>query len=406
MILTLFFEPFEGPQITFLLSKDGSVIRQGCSLLEELPTVLFTELSDEPSAELSADGISNISACTTTVIIPGELVTSWRVDIPKGSRRHFHKALPYLLEDELAAPVESLHFAVGETNADGQALCAVMDKLRLQGYLEQLKDVGIHPTTLIPDYWTLPPDVVENQVESANVAQYKVAQYKDRALIRLADDTGMTLPMSMAPNVLSGVRGDNSHDDMELDTTPTWQLTHGRSNSLNLLQGEFAPASATTSKAWLKPLGIACSISLVLITSYFLASGWYFNQQAEKLSSQSTAAYKALFPTETRIVNIRHQMEAHLNQSGKHQKQTLFFDLLSVLSTAIAANTSEKAVIRHIRFDHDDATLQLEIQTQSMAYAHNLQSQVNAEGISMEVLSANSNDEGVLARLRLKSEAP
>ena len=386
MILTLFFEPFKDQQITFLLSKEGSVIRQGCSLLEKLPTETSAELSD-------------ISACTTNVIIPGELVSSWLIDIPKGPRRHFHKALPYLLEDELAGPVESLHFAVGETNADGQILCAVMDKLQLQGYLEQLEEVGIHPTTLIADYWTLPPDVLEKRAGSA-----QVAKYKDRALIRLPDDTGMTLPVSMAPNILSEIGVDNSNNDMATDTIQEWQLTHGLSSPLNLLQGELAPASATTSKAWLKPLGIACSISLVLITSYFLVSGWYFNQQAENLSSQSTAAYKALFPAETRIVNIRHQMKVHLNQSGKHQKQTLFFDLLSILSTAIAANTSEKAIIRHIRFEHDDATLQLEIQTQSMAYAHNLQSQVKTEGISMEVLSANSNDEGVLARLRLKLE--
>ncbi|HEB27665.1 MAG TPA: hypothetical protein ENI05_07785 [Porticoccus sp.] len=390
MILTLFFEPFKGQQITFLLSKEGSVIRQGCLLLEELPTELSTEFSAE---------LSDISACTTTVIIPGELVTSWLVDIPKGSRRHFHKALPFLLEDELAAPVESLHFAVGETNADGQILCAVMDKLRLQGYLEQLKEVGIHPTTLIPDYWTLPPDVLEKRVGSA-----QIAQYKDRALIRLPDDTGMTLPLSMVTNVLPEMGSDSNIRSTE--SIQEWHPAPDHICPLNVLQGEFSPASATTSKAWLKPLGIACSISLVLILSYFLASGWYFNQQAEKLASQSTAAYKALFPTDTRIVNIRHQMEAHLNQSGKHQKQTLFFDLLSVLSTAIAANTSEKVVIRHIRFEHDDATLQLEIQAQSMAYAHNLQNQVKAEGISMEVLSANSNDEGVLARLRLKSEAP
>ncbi|MBQ0806709.1 MAG: type II secretion system protein GspL [Porticoccus sp.] len=390
MILTLFFEPFKGQQITFLLTKEGSVIRQGCSLLEELSTELSVELSAE---------LSDISACTTTVIIPGEQVTSWLVDIPKGSRRHFHKALPYLLEDELAAPVESLHFAVGETNADGQVLCAVMDKQRLQGYLEQLKEVGIHPTTLIPDYWTLPPDINGQHVEKP-----QVAQYKDRALIRLPDNTGMTLPLSMVTDVLPETGSDSNTHNTE--SVQAWHPAPDHICPLNVLQGEFSPASATTPEIWLKPLGIACSISLVLILSYFLASGWYFNQQAEELASQSTAAYKALFPTDTRIVNIRHQMKAHLNQSGTHQNQNLFFDLLSVLSTAIAANTSEKAVIRHIRFEHDDATLQLEIQTQSMAYAHNLQSQVKAEGISMEVLSANSNDEGVLARLRLKSETP
>ena len=62
---------------------------------------------------------------------------------------------------------------------------------------------------------------------------------------------------------------------------------------------------------------------------------------------------------------------------------------------------NEKATIRHIRYDRKDATLQLELQAKSMGYSHKLQSQIQKMGFAAEVLSANSNDEGVIARLKL-----
>lgn len=94
-------------------------------------------------------------------------------------------------------------------------------------------------------------------------------------------------------------------------------------------------------------------------------------------------------------------MAAHLNQDGNGVTDKLFFRLTGVVAEAIAGETNELATIRHLRYEHKDGTLQLELQTKSMGYAHNLQSRIQEMGVVAEVLSANSNDEGAIARLKL-----
>lgn len=395
-LLTLIFESTTSDLVSFYLSDDDKVSGNSAGKKEPFPPIQLP-LEQIPLSELHTK-ITAIEKHPINVVIPGEHITSKVVTVPKGSKRHIHQALPFLLEDELAAPVEELHFSFSKPNSESLVLCTMIAKSLLENYLEQLASVDIYPAILIPDYWLLP---------ESNSPQ--LAESNHRLLIRLADNTGMVFPSHLPHALLNEAlptkslpnKSLQSEDSGDLSIPPLNEL-HVNAAPLNVLQGDYAPvASSQNQSLWLRPTAIAAGICILVFMSYFLAAGYYFNQQAQTMTQEAKTTYQQLFPNETRIVDIRRQMTAHLSQSNHQQTDTLFFKLTDIVAQAITEETSENATIRHLRFEQSDATLQLELQTKSMSYAHNLQNRIQKTGLIAEVLSANSNDEGVLARLKL-----
>jgi len=411
-LLTLFIDSTNSDSIAFHISDEGNADSFNSDIN---PSISIQQLEQLPLEEL-LEKIDDLSKHKITVVIPGEQVTTKVIQTPKGSKRHIHQAIPYLLEDDLAAPVEELHFALGKPNSKGQILCAVISKGLLSGYLEKLAELDIHPSFVIPDYWLL---------ENSDVPEY--IEYRQRHLIRLADNTGMALPAGTPEELLKQalstqhvlpIKQALPTQQASTDTAPVptalsadlnqqqalEQEFHLNQAPINLLQGDYTPAASQTNARGFKPVAIAAGVCIALFMTYFVAMGWYFNQQTQKLSEQAKANYQQWFPNESRILNIRRQMTAHINNSGGQQQDGLFFELTSAVSQAVNSE-NEKATIRHIRYDRNDATLQLELQAKSMGYSHKLQSQIQKMGFAAEVLSANSNDEGVIARLKLSKES-
>ena len=349
---------------------------------------------DKGTAALDAlaTRLNGIDDYSITLVIPGEQVTTLVAGVPEGSRRHLKKALPYLLEDDLAAPVETLHIAsLPKTDDEGGLLCAVIDKQLVDGYIGKLDEYGLTAARLFPDYWALPKS-----------DKPQLAKIKHRFILRLPSDEGLALSatadnaqlMSLLPG-LSGITPAISEVEpgAMIDGIP-----------FNLLQGEYAPAGKNDYFALFRPAAIAVGICLLVFVGYFLGAGFYFNAKSDELLAESTQRYRELFPDDQRIIDLRRQMQAHLNNNNTGQSGSAFLQMLNVFSTA-KQSLGEESTVRNIRFDQTNGTLQLELQTHSLNYAGNLQRDIQERGITAEVLSANTNGEGVIARLRLQAGA-
>lgn len=428
-LLIIFFESPTSKLVSFYHGDEGASGRSNSSSKPNNTSNISIQQLERLSQQLPLEQLpekieglthQNNGKQKITVVIPGEQITTKIVQVPKGSKRHINQAIPYLLEEDLADPVEDLHFALSKPNAEGQLLCAIISKQLLDNYLEKLAAFDIHPSSLIPDYWLLP---------NSDSTEYR--KYHQRHLIRLANNTGMVLPAntpeellnqalalpetisetssgtdsetdsatnSVITETLNDPQGLPSTQDRELPALD--QLLYFDQEPINLLQGMYAAKTTQTNSISFKYTAIAASVCIALFMAYFVAMGWYFGQQAEQLEEEAKAAYREWFPNESRILNIRRQMTAHIKNSGHQQQDELFFSLTNAVSQAVNAE-SEKATIRHIRYDRNDATLQLELQARSMGYGHNLQDHIQKNGYAAEVLSANSNDEGVITRLKL-----
>jgi general secretion pathway protein L len=90
------------------------------------------------------------------VIVPGEDVALSAPELPPRSGGRLAKLVPFALEEQLAADVDTLHFALGRQGADRRVPVAAIERSRLAGWLEQLAAAGLAPAALYPDTLVTP----------------------------------------------------------------------------------------------------------------------------------------------------------------------------------------------------------------------------------------------------------
>lgn len=355
------------------MTPDTPPVAQGIASLAQL-TELLAGLSTAHDAITEA-----------VLVVPGESVTCRNVVLPKGSKRHLQQALPFLLEEELAAPVETLHIAHGTPDSNNRALVLVIDKTLMAGWVDFARSLALPLIALIPDYLMLP---------AADAPQ--IAHWHGKTLARLPGGSGMTFPTSVSLSPIEQLAAETVSGDV-LDMQ---FLESKMPAGLNLLQGEFKP-NTTASKNWRKPLAYSLAASLCLFLVYFAIAGLYFDRQAAALNREARTLYETLFPQDIRIVNIRRQMEGHLLVNNEEGGESAFFPLLLNLSVAITQTGEQDVQIRHLQFERKGGTLMTEVQATSMSVSHTLQQHLTDTGVKSDILSVSKNDQGVIARLKV-----
>jgi len=342
-----------------------STLEQGGIILAELPNILGNRV---PSR--------------VTVLIPGQFVTCLNVALPKGVKRHADRATPYLIEEDLAAPIESFHIAIGEIDSDNNALVFAIDRYLMVDYAKAIGELPWPVDCLIPDYLIVPTG-----------KKPRFARCVDKLLLRLPNGTGFVLETDSLPDIV------NPSDWEEFPIEDLERHIAKCSGALTLLQGEFKSHAQPPSRSWIKTAGFSVAASLCLFLVYFAAAGLYFQQQSDSLKAEARQLYKHLFPEDRRIVNIRRQMEGHLTN-----KQTVsssaFFIRLGELAGAVG-NAGEAIQFRHLQFDRKDNHLVAELQAGSINVANNLRQQIKNRGGNAELLSVTKNDEGIIARIKI-----
>src|SRR5690606_28081028 len=83
------------------------------------------------------------------VVVPAEDVLTTLIALPPMPKNRLLQALPFALEDQLVDDVETLHFAVGSTEINGQWPVAVVALEKMQTWMALLTSWHIKPDRLI-----------------------------------------------------------------------------------------------------------------------------------------------------------------------------------------------------------------------------------------------------------------
>lgn len=91
------------------------------------------------------------------VIVPSSDVLTTQVELPVKSGVRVQQVVPYALEEQLAADIETLHFAVGSRDeASGRTNVAVVTRDLMQQWLATLAAAGLQPDVLCTEAALLP----------------------------------------------------------------------------------------------------------------------------------------------------------------------------------------------------------------------------------------------------------
>ncbi|BFM14393.1 hypothetical protein R50073_05760 [Maricurvus nonylphenolicus] len=365
-----------------------------------------------------------------TVLIPTEWLLLSKVDLPQPfsskQRKQLLQALPFLVEEQLAADIEEQHLAISNIQ-NQQVDIAVIERQRLQNLLACLQDYQLAADALIPDALTLP-------INADNASSASLLLEPTRASLRTSANTAVSIDQNNLAALLDSWEPNGSDGELTVLSTDAARLESHRvqlqtsasasgidlhitdtsdytisstitdwQTDLNLLQGEFA-ATKKQAKTHtnLRLPAIAASVGVVLYVGYLLASGMYFSWQADKQYQDTLALYRSYFPSDRRIVNVRTQTRNHL--SGSHAQQgDQFLNLLGQFIKQWQPQASDLQM-QQIRFNRQRSELIIELNSKSIDQLDQLRNQLSSQGLNSELLSAIEENQGIRGRIKLTTK--
>jgi general secretion pathway protein L len=144
--------------------------------------------------------LRGIAAAGTSVCLlaPSPDARICEVDIPTRSRSRALQAVPFAVEETLAADLSTVSLAVGEVTASGKYPVALVAKTRLAGWLSELESAGISVARVVPELLSLP--LLEDRIT--------VAVDGDRILLRWSEGEGASVEAKHLSALIDGLNTD------------------------------------------------------------------------------------------------------------------------------------------------------------------------------------------------------
>lgn len=327
-----------------------------------------------PAAGTLAEAAADVRNRPVIVLLPATDILTTTVDLPVRGGARLNAALPYALEEQVAADVDEMHFAAGDRRDSGVRPVAAVARATLDGWLEQLEAAGIQPWKLVPENYGVARvpgtmsvlvdgsrvmfndgDDVEFVLEGATPSDALVAA--GRLSDRHEDDD---VPEQSGHLVVWCSSEDEerlSHDwialrhelasvDINLlpdGALPRLAVTVASGQGVNLLQGRYGPKADYGS--WLRPWRTAAILLISLGIVGFGAKGvdyYRLAQEQEALQRQFTELYQQIRPEDTREildpVGLLQSLRRGIGTSSGAPQ--VFLSSLLALSGAMAQNSN------------------------------------------------------------------
>jgi general secretion pathway protein L len=353
-----------------------------------------------------------------TVLVPSEQVLL--LDTPRMSaqRNQFAKAVPFALEDQLASPVEDLHFAVPERPDSERVPVAIVSRAVLREWLVRLKRDGIQPDTVIPEILAVPNIEGGALVIEANRALLRTAiaqgcscdlpNLPDWLACLAANDTTLITPevydFRAAPALALPVAVKRYHERQH--DVLTFFASHVAAEPvLNLLQGEFAPAHhhAPAKRLW-NIGGILAAAALILLFVYFGADSWRLSRESVRLDNAMSAALHEGFPEMDKVPGYPRQlMDSALTRLHGGADAGGLLRVLVQIAPILGSTT--RTTLKSI--EYHNATLELALRAPDVPTLDLIRERLaNLPGLKVEVTAVTSADNAIDGRLRIVGTKP
>lgn len=349
--------------------------------------------------------------------VPGADARLLMQPVAPEEKKHLSKSLPFMLEEQVAADVDNLHFACCPLD-DGDYAVAITAMARMEEWQEMLTDLpGIPswvPEPLLlpwqPGEWCL---VIEEQA----------------VLVRFGRCGGFTVERDLASAMLEGVAAEHGDpeaiviygSDQDADTALVperlqelvqWRrgnlcaalmLSDTDEVNLNLLQGEFAPRLPLDRwwRQW-RLVAVAFGVAVLLHMVATYADYRQLTQQNLALRGAVEQSYRKAFPKGA-VVDAEKQLRRQLDALGGSGQGSGFISLMDRVGRAI--NASPGTRIATINYSDKDDEMRLNITAADFEGVEQLRSRINDAGLEAVMESSSSRGERVSARLRVKNRS-
>ncbi len=371
---------------------------------------------DRGSAQL--DALSHLTRRGDQVLalVPGERALIHHVAIPARSRSAQLQALPYALEDRLSEDLETMHIVPGQRLADGRLVAGVAANRDMDFWIGTLREAGLNAAYLLPDTALLPP-VAEDRLQIYCAGG-------DRCLIREPGGEPLALATELLPWWLahrdkgSGVdwHGAGERVPAEIADDPDTRVLEWDGDlpallapalrqrpQLNMLSGRYAPPGSGVAvwTRWQVPAAIAATLAL-LWSGLLWLEVWQLEREVQRADLSITGLFEATLPN-TRMVDPRGQFRQVLDADPSADRRPSAIAIQLGQTAPVLAGSGIE--LRQLRAD--PGRMELEMDLDSIATLDSLRGRLRAAtGTTVRILSAESDETGVRARLQIEGGNP
>jgi general secretion pathway protein L len=386
---------------------------------------IITNEQDELRAEGETDfrGLSDLidpdadwlnQPGNVVVSIPGDHVLALSCEVPGRSTGQIRRALPFVVEEFVSTEIERMHLASGEIHRGQPVRCNLIERRLLDDWLACLGELHIHPGFLINETELLP--VAEGQ--ATVLFDGSVALVRTPSQSATVDRANLALALASLPEkrvlLINGDLDPMERAQLAAEATIEQLPTSGvaasstlgflamqadaRRSAINLLQGTYRPRQRQNTHWARWRVGAALAACWLVVSLVMnVVEAVFASRQADKLEAESVALYRDIYPHAKQVANPRRQMQSALAERGASGGIGLMGNLEN-----LAASVPPDSSIQSLNYTVERGDLQLDLFIPGYEELDRVKEQLGSRGLAVEITSAEQQQDGVRARVRVR----
>jgi general secretion pathway protein L len=400
----------DGPCVWMLAGSQGQA-------LSAPETVTLAQASAQASAQATGRRIG--------VIVPSGDVLLTDVELPLKSAVRAQQVVAYALEEQLAADIETLHFALGERDAStGRTAVAVVTRALMSRWLQELNAVGIEATAICAESSLLPenPGHTVLMLEADSIWVRRAGQLTQAVP---ADDVGAALEAVFETGLASEhfIFYASPHDwqrrSREIEalrdrcaslkvqllnsgSLPLLapQLVQG--NFINLLSGEYAPKTSFGSGWQRWRLAAILAVALFAVHVGGLALELFQQQRSERaLDTAIGTLVRSALPGESVQSGMRSRIEKRLLAARGDAAGSGFMSAMAALAHALGSANGTSLQALSFR----EGGMELKLKARDAASLEHVDESLRNNGWQAELTSGSASGAGYEGRIQMRGSA-
>ena len=344
---------------------------------------------------------------------PGADARLLTLTVAPEEKKHLSQSLPFMLEEQVAADVDNLHFAYTPLEDDRYA-AAVVAKAKMLEW-----------QSLFDELPGIPPWIPEPLLLPWQAGEWCLVMEGDTAIVRTGQCEGFTIERELVDPILQGVLGDSDAPsavivygmDQAADTAllpkelrdkVQWRrgnlcaallLSEVPAVRVNLLQGEFAPR-LPLEQWWRQWRAVAAVFAAACIIQLAAVYAEYRSLSSQNLALRTAVeeSYRQAIPRGA-VVDAEKQLRRQLELAGGSGQPSGFIGLIERVGGAIAGMPGTS--IASINYNDKGNEMRLNIVAADFEGVEQLRSRMSEAGLEAIMESSTTQGERVSARLRV-----
>lgn len=394
------------------------IIRLASEASQKNHWIIWSDSENEIIASGEVDNAEQLNSLTekalyrtVVCLLPSVDVCIKKVAINGAYNRQIQQALPYLVEEELASDVETLHFSVLSKQTDLLHV-AVCNKQKMFDWLTWLESAQISCKQFIPEGLALP--VAED-------GKWQALQLGKNWIIREGEELAWGCEPAMLALMLdSKLENDPAQQIVCYSPLPEncpgrWLhaeavlamelLAKGTLNAKsNILTGEFKPKKEANKqlKKW-RTAGILSAVFVLLLMFNLQLKKMQVQEQTAQIKQHVETVYKQAFPLQNKLKysRIKKKVKTMLRSVDGGTAKYGFLQMLNELLPAFLENTQLKPT--SIKFDSQKQEMRILIDGDSFQAFEKLTSSLT-KYFTVEQGALNSSNNRVSGLLTIRKK--